>query len=391
MQSQPLSHVRILEIGGYISMPYGTSLLSALGAEVVKAEKPVVGEDFRRGQNDESEYFVQYNAGKRSLSVDLKQREGVELLRSLVPRFDVVIENLRPGKLAAIGLGPDDCRALREDLIYVSVNGFGAGGPLADRPAYDTIGQAYGAYQTIFSDAGAPQLLGTCIADLVTGLSSAMAILTALVGRGATGEGQRVETSIMEAVALLSVDAITQYYADGHRNPSRQSRHPQAQNFVLKTASGDSIAVHLSSSQRFWEAFVGVIGRPELAADPRFPNFREREKHYAEITAIAAAEMLKRPSSEWSKLLTEADVPFAPVLTVDDYVHHEQVDWLRLVQPEEHGVSLIGPPWRFGGQRPVRPTSVPRVGEDTRAIAGEVYDAKTVEDLVARGVLYADQ
>lgn len=391
MQTKPLSHVRILEIGGYISMPYGTSLLSALGAEVVKAEKPVVGEDFRRGQNDASEYFRQYNAGKRSLSIDLKQPEAVALLRDLVPRFDVVIENLRPGKLAAMGLGPDDCKALREDLVYVSVNGFGDGGPLAARPAYDTIGQAYGAYQTIFSDQDAPQLLGTCIADLVTGLSSAMAILVALVGRDATGEGQRVETSIMEAVALLSVDAITQYYADGHRNPSRQSRHPQAQNFVLKTASGDSIAVHLSSSQKFWEAFVEVIGRPELAADPRFPTFHEREKHYAEITAIAAAEMLKRPSSEWTKLLTEADVPFAPVLTVDDYVHHEQVDWLRLVQPEEHGVSLIGPPWRFGGERPVRPTSAPRVGEDTRAIASEVYDAETVDDLLARGVLYADQ
>src|SRR5690348_12634948 len=121
MQSKPLSHVRILEIGGYISMPYGTSLLCALGAEVVKVEKPVAGEDFRRGANETSEYFVQYNAGKRSLSVDLKRAEGIELVRALVPRFDVVIQNLRPSKVEAMGLGAEDCRALRRDLVYFSV------------------------------------------------------------------------------------------------------------------------------------------------------------------------------------------------------------------------------------------------------------------------------
>lgn len=390
MQSKPLSHVRILEIGGYISMPYGTSLLCALGAEVVKVEKPVVGEDFRRGANETSEYFVQYNAGKRSLSVDLKRPEGIELVRALVPRFDVVIQNLRPGKVEAMGLGAEDCRALRPDLVYFSVSGFGSDGPLAQRPAYDTIGQAYGAYNTIFSDSGSPQLLGTCIADIATGLSTAMGILAALVGRGATGEGQQVETSIMEAVSLLSIDAITQYYADGHRSPTRQSRHPQAQNFVLKTASGDSVALHLSSSQKFWRCFTGAIGRPELADDPRFATYRDREERYFELVAIAGEEVAKRPLVEWSKLFAEADVPFAPVLTVEDYVGHEQTDWLRLVQPERDGLALIGPPWRFGGERPVRPSSAPRVGQDTRDIAREVYDEARIDSLVEQGVLYAD-
>jgi crotonobetainyl-CoA:carnitine CoA-transferase CaiB-like acyl-CoA transferase len=390
MESKPLSHVRILEIGGYISMPYGTSLLCALGAEVVKVEKPGTGEDFRRGQNETSEYFVQYNAGKRSLGVDLKRPEGVELVRALVPRFDVVIQNLRPGKVAAMGLGPEDCRALRPDLVYFSISGFGSDGPLAQRPAYDTIGQAYGAYNTIFSDSGSPELLGTCIADLATGLSTAMGILAALVGRSASGQGPVVETSIMEATSLLSIDAITQYYASGHRNPTRESRHPQAQNFVLKTASGDSVAIHLSSSQKFWRCFTGAIGRPDLAEDPRFRNYRDREERYFELVAIAGEEIAKRPLSEWTKLLADADVPFAPVLTVQDYVTHEQTDHLQLMQPEKDGLALVGPPWRFDGERPLRASSAPRVGQDTRDIAGEVYDEASVDRLIEQGVLYAD-
>ncbi len=156
MQHKPLDGIRILEIGGYIALPFATSILCALGAEVVKVEKPVVGEDFRRHQNDGSPYFRQYNTGKRSLSIDLKHPEGIALVKALVPHFDVVLENLRPGKLAALGLGPDECRALRSDLVYGSVTGFGSGGPLASRPAYDTIGHAFGGLYSLFGDDARP-------------------------------------------------------------------------------------------------------------------------------------------------------------------------------------------------------------------------------------------
>jgi crotonobetainyl-CoA:carnitine CoA-transferase CaiB-like acyl-CoA transferase len=144
MQHKPLAGIRVLELGGYISLPYATSLLSALGADVVKVEKPGAGDDFRRGDNNRSPYFIQHNAGKRSLSVDLKTPEGVALVKALIPRFDVLLENLRPGKLTAIGLSQAECAALRADLVYGSLTGFGNGGPLEQRPAYDTIGQSFG-------------------------------------------------------------------------------------------------------------------------------------------------------------------------------------------------------------------------------------------------------
>jgi crotonobetainyl-CoA:carnitine CoA-transferase CaiB-like acyl-CoA transferase len=390
LQQKPLTGIRVLEIGGYIALPYGTSFLCALGAEVVKIEKPGDGDDFRRRANDRSPFFIQYNAGKRSVSVDLKQPAGVALVKALVPRFDVVLENLRPGKLAALGLGPQDCAALRPDIIYGSVNGYGNGGPLAARPAYDTIGQAFGGIYSLLGEPGSAQLSGTIFADLITGLVAATGVLAALVGRGTFGTGQLVETSIMEAVSTLTIDAMTQYFETG-TDPSRQSRHPQAQNFCLETSSGHSIAVHLSSSEKFWSRFCEVLNRRDLTVDPRFTTYSAREVNYFELAPIVEAAFRTKPASEWEKLLTEFDVPFAPVLTMSSYAAHPQVQWLDLIEPpQDNGVSLLRPPWRFGGDRPDRGGVTPRVGQDTRQIAAEVYDEAQIEELLASKVLFAD-
>jgi len=388
MHSTPLSGIRILEIGGYISMPYSAATLSALGADVVKVERPVVGDDFRRGANAGSPYFRQYNSGKRSLAVDLKSPEGVAVVKALVPKYDVVMENMRPGKLDSLGLGAAELTALRPDLVYASVTGFGSGGPLAQRPAYDTIGQAFGGLYTVLSDAGRAQLSGTPMADLITGITITSGILAAIIGRERTGQPQQVETSLMEAVSTLTVDALTQYFDSGHQEPSRQSRHPQAQNFVLKTAAGMDIAIHLSSSQKFWVAFCGAMERPDLADDPRFTTYALRTDNYFELAEIVKAEFVARTQDEWEKRLTDADVPYAPVLTMGEFLQHPQVEWLELVDDERDELSLLRPPWRFGGERPQRGSETPVVGQHTREVAGEVYDDAAIDDLVARGVLY---
>lgn len=390
MQHKPLTGIRVLEFGGYISGPYATSLLCALGAEVVKVEKPHGGDDFRRHANDKSLYFIQYNAGKRSIAVDLKDPEGIALVKDLIPHFDVVLENMRPGKLAALGLGPDDCRTLRADIVYTSVSGFGEGGPLAKRPAYDTIGQAFGGAYSLLGDAGHPQLSGIIVADLITGISTAAGILAALVGRATTGEGQHVQTSIMEAMSTLTVDAFTQYFENGHQNPSRESRHPQAQNFCLLTKTGDSVAVHLSSSQKFWQGLVASIDRPELLDDPRFTTYNDRVAHYFELVKIVEPVFAERTLEEWETILDRNDVPFAPVLTMGSFSQHPQTQWLELIEPERNGVSLVRPPWRFGGERPDRGNNAPRVGADSRAVATEFLGAERVEELLATGVLFQD-
>lgn len=391
MQSTPLSGIRVLEIGSYISVPYAASLLCALGADVVKVERTVTGEDFRRQANHQSPYFRQYNAGKRSLSVDLKNPEGRDLVRDLVPRFDVVAENMRPGKMEALGLGPDALRERRPDLVYASVTGFGSGGPLALRPAYDTMGQSFGGIVSVLSNSGTAALTGTCMSDLITGLTTVTGILASLVGRGTGNAPQLVETSLMEAVSTITIDAMTQYFEDGHQDPSRQSRHPQAQNFVLATGSEEHIALHLSSSQKFWFGLLQAMGRTDLADDPRFTTYDDRRRNYFPLVDIIQAEFHTKPADEWEKLLAEADVPFAPVLGMGGYLEHPQTEWLGMAEPEDEGLSLLRPPWRFDGDRPHRTTATPKVGEHSAEIAGEVYDRPRIDALVAAGTLYCGE
>jgi crotonobetainyl-CoA:carnitine CoA-transferase CaiB-like acyl-CoA transferase len=387
MEGPPLTGIRVLEFGGYISVPYAASFLCSLGADVIKVERPAVGDDFRRGLDNGSYYFRQYNAGKRSLAVDLKSPQGVDVVKRLIPTTDVVIENLRPGKMDALGLGHADLAPLRPDLIYTSVTGFGNGGPMAQRPAYDMIGQSFGGFIHTLSDAGDARLTGTCLADLVTGLSTAAGVLAALVGRGSQ-RGSRVETSIAEAVSTLTIDAMTQFFEDGVA-PTRQSRHPQGLNFCLRTATGEFITLHLSSSQKFWESLIAAMGRPELLTDVRFVSFKDRMSNYHDLAKILEGEFLLQSAEEWERRLIERDVPFAPVLSVETYRDHPQVQWLELQEPIADGMGLVRVPWRFDGARPSRSGQTPTIGEHTRDIASEVCSTDEVLSLVAAGVLDA--
>lgn len=389
----PLDGIRILEIAAYISGPYAGALLAALGAEVVKIEPPE-GEAFRIGKGNASPYFVQYNAGKKSVAIDLKSQVGIELVKSLVARSDVLIENMRPGKLASLGLGADTCRAINPRMIYVSISGFGDGGPLRDRPAYDSIGQALGGFYTFMNDDSDVRLTGTCVADLITGVSTALGIAGALVGRerGADRPAVRIDTSILEAVSTLTIDVLTQA-THLKLDPVRETRHPQAQNFCLNTASGGSIVMHLSSSQKFWQALARVAGREDLLKDPRFRTYADRviPENYRAIRQALAEAFLKKPRAEWERLLAEADVPFAPALTVREVAGHPQMQWQQLLADHPNGHALVLPPWRFDGARPHRPAEVPQVGEHSREVLGEVRTAQELDALVANGTIFANK
>lgn len=384
---KPLSGVRVLEFSGYISAPYAGAILASLGADVVKVERPQ-GEEFRRGLDDRSLYFRQYNAGKRSLAVNLKDAGGVRLVRELLPRFDVLIENQRPGKMAALGLGRDDCVAVNPAIVYTSITGFGSGGPWSQRPAYDTIGQAFGGIMSVLSDEDSMQLSGTCLADLVTGLCAVTGVLAALLGRSRNGRSVFVETSIAEALSSLTIDALTQLFDDGYRDPSRQSRHPQGGAFCLRTKSSESVAVHLSSSQKFWDLLTQAIERPELAQDERFATYNARVSNYRDLVALLEPEFLKRDYAEWERILVQFDVPFSPVNSLSRYRDNEQIEWLEVFEPVRDGLALVRPPWRFDGVRPDRSIPTPKLGEHTREVAGEVYDDARIDDLVADGVLH---
>jgi crotonobetainyl-CoA:carnitine CoA-transferase CaiB-like acyl-CoA transferase len=378
----PLTGIKVLEIAAYISGPYAGSLLAALGAEVVKIEPPD-GEAFRIGRNEASPYFRQYNSGKKSVALDLKSEQGVSVVKSLLPRYDVLIENMRPGKLNALGLGAEVCRAINPQLIYASVSGFGSGGPLRDRPAYDSIGQSFGGVYTVMNDNDDVRLTGTCIADLISGVSTTAGILAALVGRDRGSGGTQIETSVLESMSLLTVDALTQAF-DADLDPVRETRHPQAQNFCLKTASGNFISMHLSSSERFWKSLARAVGREDLLKDARYNLYAERTKpeNFAFIKKVMEEEFIKRPRDEWERRLTDADVPFAPALTMREVISHPQTEWLGLFNRQSPDFALVQPPWRFDGTRAARDGRAPRIGEHTLEVLREVRSSEELESLL---------
>jgi crotonobetainyl-CoA:carnitine CoA-transferase CaiB-like acyl-CoA transferase len=250
------------------------------------------------------------------------------------------------------------------------------------------MGQSMGAYYSIMNDEGSPRLTGTCIADLITGLTATMGILAGLVGRGLDPDrrGTLTQTSLIEAMSTITIDAMTQMTETGAA-PTRETRHPQAQNFCLLTASGESIALHLSSSEKFWQALARAMGREDLIEDDRFRGYYDRMAHYFELRPIVEGEFLKRSRDEWEARLIAEDVPFAPVLSMADIATHPQTDWLQLLEPERDGKVLVRPPWRFWGERPHRPFGAPRLGEHSREVALEVYGPEEVDRLIQAGVI----
>ncbi|MDO5680538.1 MAG: CaiB/BaiF CoA-transferase family protein [Pelistega sp.] len=387
MKSQPLSGIRVLEIGAYISTPYAGVILSSLGAEVVKVE-PIEGDPFRRGMDNKNAYFKQYNSGKKSIAINLKSPEGLSLIKTLLPSFDVVMENMRPGKMTSLGLSEEVCLAINSSLIYGSVSGFGADGPWAKRPAYDTIGQSISGVYSILNDANNKQLTGTCIADLITGVSSAMGIITALFGRERSCDhlGGRIETSLLESMSLLTIDALTQAFDTGV-DPERDSRHPQAQNFCLETADGKNLTIHLSVSQKFWTSLAHLIGRPDLITNPHFSDYETRilRPHYEEIVQILKTEFLKHSLEEWEVLLSAADIPYAPLLSMHEVANHEQTNWLELLGPQVGQIPMQRLPWTFDGVRPPRSNHPAHVGEHTHEILSSIYSDEKIKALAEQG------
>ncbi len=386
-QNKPLSGIRVLDFGNYVAGPYAGAILASLGAEVVKVELPRGGDPFRRGIGTADPYFIQMNAGKKSLAVDLKSTKGLALIKSMLPSFDVVIENTRPGKMSSLGLGPDDIKAINPAIVYASVSGFGEGGPWRDRAAYDTIGLSMSGFLSIMSDADKPQLAGTCVGDLTGGLALVIGVLASLVGRVQNNcEGGLVQTSLLEAMSMITIDAMTQFFETGNI-PSRETRHPVAQSFSPKTADGAAFAIHLSGSEKFWQALTVAMGREDLQEDPRFKTYNDRKVHYFELRPIVLNEFLQRDKETWEKRLTDADVPFAPLVNAKELIEHPQMKFLDMYEPENDGVRLVRTPWRFSGERMPRDFVTPHIGEHTREVASMVLSDSEIDELIAEGAI----
>lgn len=372
----PLDGIRVLDLTRVVAGPYCSMFLGDLGAEVVKVEQPGAGDDTRGWgppfTGGESAYYLCINRNKQSITLDLKSIEGVELLRQMTEVADVVIENFRPGTMERLGLGEQELRQFNPRLIYASLTGFGADGPMSDWPGYDLIVQAWGGLMSITgTPEGEPVKVGVAIVDLVAGLMLGKAITAALFARERLGLGQRIDTSLLEAEVASLINVGSNYLISG-KIPSRWGNaHPNIvpyQNF--KTADGYFVLG--VASETIWRRFCPAIGRPDLTEDSRFADNAKRVENRTALIALLTEIFLSRTNQTWLKLFNDAEVPCAPVQTVDQVFQSPQVLHRDMLVGVEHPtagkVPMAGVPVKFS----LTPASVrlppPLLGEHNRQV-----------------------
>ena len=372
----PLDGIRVLDLTRVLAGPYCTMFLGDLGAEVVKVEQPGVGDDTRGWgppfTGGESAYFLCVNRNKKSVTVDLKSKEGVALLRRLAERADVLIENFRPGTMERLGLGEKELRAINPKLIYASLSGFGADGPMSDAPGYDLIVQAWGGLMSITGPAdGEPSKVGVAIIDLVAGLMLGKSIAAALFAREKLGVGQKIDTSLLEAEVACLINVGSNYLVEGNIPRRWGNAHPSIVPYQsFKTADG--YLVIGVASEGIWRRFCQAIGRAEWADDSRFEKNSNRVENRSLLIGLLAEIFLSRSTDEWLKLLNSAEVPCAPVQTVDQVFKAPQVLHREMLVQVEHPtagtVRMAGIPVKFSAT----PASVrlppPLLGQHTEEV-----------------------
>jgi crotonobetainyl-CoA:carnitine CoA-transferase CaiB-like acyl-CoA transferase len=365
-----LSGIRVVEQGTFITGPCAGMLLADLGADVIKVESPE-GDPYRSYQGGQySPHFQAYNRNKRGLTLNMKQPADSKLFRSLILEADVYIQNFRPGAAERIGAGAEQLAKLNPRLVYCSISGFGATGPYAERPSYDSVAQALSGFLSVVVDYRRPQFLGPALADAITGMYAAQGILAALVRRGRTGVGGHVEVSMIEAMAHFAVEPFAAFFALGEA-PTSADRPRLAQAYILRTGDDRLIAIHLSSLEKFWTGLVSALESPELGTDERFNPRERRIANYDTLRVELDARFARQPLAYWEQRLQAADVPHAAVNRINEVVHDPQVKHLGVVVPIESphtATEAVRPAVRFDGHRAKSVRPAPLLDQHGKAI-----------------------
>lgn len=382
--SLPLSGVRVVELTTMITGPLAGMMLADLGASVIKVENPERGDPFRSFRGGlYGGHFIAYNRNKQSVALDLRSAEGLKSFLALIRRSDVLIDNFRAGVLDRLGLSSERLMKENPRLIHASITGFGATGPYRERPAYDAVAQALGGMSSLFLDPEQPKVQGPTLSDNVTGFYTAYAVLAALFERVQTGKGRRIETSMLESTIAFAPDAFVNFKRHGIKG-APSTRAAVSQSYAFRCSDGRLIAVHLSSQPKFWEGLVKATGRDDLASNELFSTREKRIANYHALGEELSKVFAARPQEEWGALLDQNDVPFAPVLDIEEVMSDPQIQELgtfyQVNHPTEGEVWGIHPPLLFDGERLGRVSPPPTLGEHTK----EVIDELKREDDAAR-------
>jgi CoA:oxalate CoA-transferase len=343
MKARALSDVKVLDLSRAAAGPFCTMMLADMGADVIKVEMPNTGDDCRHFGppfiGGESPYFLIMNRNKRSVTLNMKAQRGKDILKEMVCKCDVLVENFRPGAMARLGLDYEQLRPLNPGLIYCSITGFGATGPDAHLPGYDLIAQGMGGIMSVTGEPGGRSLrVGIAQADLTTGMFAAYGILTALHHRGNTGEGQKVETSLYESqIAQLTFQA-GRYFATGESPEAAGNQHPIIAPYEsFKTNDGEvNIAV---GSQPLWSNFCNVMDLGDYEKDPRFESNAKRVENREALIQIIEEKTSQYGLAEICEILNEAGIPNGPVRKMHDVLNAPQTIALEMVQELDHPVA----------------------------------------------------
>jgi glutaryl-CoA transferase len=405
---RPLSHVRVLDLTRILAGPWATQNLADLGAEVIKVERPGVGDDTRswgppwlkdKDGNDtrEAAYFLSVNRGKKSVTIDLALPAGQQLCRELAAKSDVLIENYKLGDLKRYGLAYEDVRKVNPGIVYCSVTGFGQSGPYASRPGYDFIFQGIGGVMSITGErdelpGGGPQKVGIAVTDVMTGMYASLAISAALNYRERTGAGQYIDMSLLDSIVAFNANQILNFWCSGQIPKRWGNAHANISPYeVFPTADGHIILAVGNDSQ--FARFCQVAGQAELASDPRFRTNPDRVRNRAALVPLVQALVRQRASRDWLAALEAAGVPSGPINDMKTVFEDPQVRHrgLRVDIPHPAGVDVptVASPMRFS-ETPVeydRPP--PLLGQHTREVLTSVLGKTDAEldALAANGVI----
>lgn len=365
----PLDGIRVIEIGHSVAAPYAALVLAELGAEVVKVERPGRGDDARtwgapagEGAGSASPTFLALNRMKRSVTLDLKSDEGRETLKRLAARSDVVIQNQKPGLAKSLGFDADSLCALNPRLVYANIHAFGDSGPLAERPGYDPLMQAFGGLMSVTGHPDQPSIrVGPSIIDCGTGMWVVVGVLAALLQRGQTGKGATVDTALFETALGWMVYFVTMLSATGRAPGKAGSGTVMICPYqIFQCADGELMIA--AGNDTLFAKLCRVLGHAEWAEDARFLHNPDRLANRRILVPLLEGQTVQRAAADLAALLEEAGVPHAPVQDMAEVFAHPQTDAIG-IKRQSAGLDHFGLPLRLDGERPDRDGAAPGLGE----------------------------
>ncbi|WP_417435366.1 CaiB/BaiF CoA transferase family protein [Hoeflea sp.] len=384
-----LSGIRVLDLTRVMSGPFCTSMLADMGAEIIKIEAPVTGDEARHFgpyQEDESTYFMMLNRAKQSVTVNLKSPEGIEIIRALIPQCDVLVENFRPGVMDRLGLGAEQVRALNPSMIYASISGFGQESPLADWPAFDLVIQAMSGIMSLTGPKGGPATaVGESIADVATGMFGAFGIVAALFDRERSGKGHTLDVAMLDSVMAMQLTGLSRQLYSGDTPRPAGNRHPVTYPVdSFPTSNGDIVMVCFSNAS--FVALCELMSKPELAEDPRFSTNAARNENEEELRGLISGWTAAQDQAELVSRLQAARIPAGPVWTLAQLAGSEHVEARQMVRQAEHPkfgtVPVVEQPVRVAGQKPRADQFVPTLGQHTDVILTRMA-GKTADEIAS--------